>query len=105
MRWRTETVPHERQVLMHHLDAEFCRALRTAVAHGDAADRHLALVRRVDARDAPHERRLAGAIVANEAHNLAGPDRDLDPLERPQAAENLTESRDAEERRLARFVV
>ena len=59
---------------------------------GLALEEDLALVERVDADDALDERRLAGAVVADERHHLAGADLEVDPVERLHRAERLRDA-------------
>ena len=61
----------QREVLVHGLDAVLARR-RRAEAHRLAADADLAGVRRVQAAEDLDERALAGAVVADEADDLAG---------------------------------
>ncbi len=65
-------VPGQRQVLVDHLDAERAGVGRAAEADGLAFDEDLAGARRMEAGEALHERRLAGAVVAHDAEYLAG---------------------------------
>ena len=61
----------EREILVDDLDPELGRVLRAADRDLLAVEEHLALVHRVDAGDALDQRRLAGAVVADERHHLA----------------------------------
>jgi hypothetical protein len=45
----------------------------------------------VDAGDALDERRLAGAVVADESHDLPGADLEVDVRQRLHGAERLRE--------------
>ena len=58
----------------------------------------LALVERVDAGDALDQRRLAGAVVADQGHHLAAADLEVDPVERLDGAERLRDAPALEER-------
>ena len=58
-----------------------------------AVEEDLAAVRSVDAGDALDQRRLAGAVVADERHHLTGPHLELDVRKRLDRAEALRESR------------
>ena len=78
------------QLLPHQRHAQ---ADRVGGAGGRlAVDRHRAGVRQVHARRDLHERRLAGAVAAQEAHDLAGRDVEVDPPQRAHAAEGLFDS-------------
>ena len=82
---------------MHDLDAEFRGAFRPARAQGLAFHPDLSCIGRVVAGDATNDRRLPCAVVADQPENLAGPDLQINVLERVQAAEGLPKARDAEE--------
>ena len=79
----------ERKILVHDLDPEPRRVLRRV--YGDLAplEDHLAAVRPVCAGDALDERRLAGAVVADERHDLARPDVEIDLRQSLHRAERL----------------
>ena len=76
-------------MLIDHADAERLRVAR--IAHRDllAVDQHLALVGCVEAHDAFDERRLAGAVLAQQRMKRAGRNLDRHVLERPQRPEDL----------------
>src|SRR5262249_7451334 len=85
------------EILVDDLDPELCRLL-------GAVDRHLAplkegfpLVHRVNPRDALDQRRLAGAVVADESHDLAVTDLEVDVAERLNRAERLRDAAELEE--------
>ena len=61
----------EREILVDDLDPELRRVLRPADRDLLPVEPGLALVDRVDAGDALDQRRLAGAVVADERHDLA----------------------------------
>ena len=82
----------ERQLLEHAAYAERVRALHRVGGLGLAADRDRAAVGRGDAGEHVHQRRLAGAVVADEADALAGRDREVDAVERPDGAEMLLDA-------------
>ena len=90
-----EEVPrdaHQRdhaEILEHGGDAVFRRVARAPEAHRRAVDQDLALGRLVDAGEDLDQRRLAGAVVAEEAMDLAGIDLDVDVAERDHRAEML----------------
>ena len=56
-----------------------------------AGDEDLAGVGLVDAAQNLHQRRLAGAVLADQADDLAGPDLDRDVLQRVNAGEALVD--------------
>ena len=61
----------EHEVLVHHPDARLDRVVRRAEPHRLALDRDLALVRVVEPVEDVHQRRLAGAVLAEERVHLA----------------------------------
>ena len=61
----------EREILVDDLDPELRRVLRPVDVDRLAVEEDLAGVHRVDAGDALDQRRLAGAVVADERHHLA----------------------------------
>ncbi len=79
----------ERQILVDGLDAFLARVDRQGEMAASALKINLALVGLVDAGDALDERRLAGAVVAEQSHNLAGKDVPAHRIDRRQAAEAL----------------
>jgi hypothetical protein len=52
----------------------------------------------VDAGDRLHHRRLAGAVVADEADDLASVDGEVDPVQSLDRAESLAHSLQLEQR-------
>src|SRR5258708_38076790 len=52
-------------------------------------DRHVALILRMKARDDLHEGRLAGAVLADQAVDLAPAQHEIDVAQRCDAAERL----------------
>ena len=63
-----------------------------------ALDQKLAVARLVHARQGLDQRRLAGAVVAEQAHDLAGAHRHRDARQRDDRAEMLDEIADVDER-------
>ncbi len=59
--------------------------------------RIVAVVGGVDAGDRLHQRRLAGAVVADQADDLAGVDGEVDPVQSLDRAESLADSLELEE--------
>ena len=84
----------EREVLVHDLDAESGGVAGAVDRDRLAVEEVLARVDRVDAADALDERRLAGAVVADERGHLAGPvDVEVDVVEHLHRAEALVDAR------------
>src|SRR5581483_6952859 len=79
----------EREILVDDLDTEARRVLRAVHVHLPALEQHRAGIPRVDAGDALDERGLAGAVVADERHHLAGLDLEVDRVQRLHGAERL----------------
>jgi hypothetical protein len=63
-----------------------------------AVEEDLAGVDRVDPRDALDQRRLAGAVVTDERHDLAGADLEVDVIERLHRPEGLRDAAQLEGR-------
>ena len=61
----------EAEVLVHHADAFVQRVARRVEVHRLAVEEDLALVRPVEARQDVGERRLAGAVLAEQRVHLA----------------------------------
>jgi hypothetical protein len=91
----------EREILVDDLDAERGRVLRPVDGDRVALEEDLALVDRVDAGDALDQRRLAGAVVADERHHLAGGDVEVDLVERLDGAEALRDPPELQDRAVA----
>ena len=102
-----EEVPrdaHQRdhaEVLEHRRDAVFGRVARAPEADRGAVDQDLAVGRLVDAGEDLDQRRLAGAVVAEEAMDLAGIDLDVDVAERDDRAEMLGDAAELDGRNRA----
>ena len=79
----------ERAVLEHRLDAGLARARRVPAGDRLAADEDLAAGRLDHAGEDLDQRRLAGAIVADQADDLAAVDVQVDAAERIDAAVGL----------------
>ena len=69
----------ERDLLGDHRDPVVERVARRAEAHGLAVDEQLALVGAMHAGDHLAERRLAGAVLADQAVDVPALDRDATP--------------------------
>ena len=87
----------EREILVDDLDPELRRVLRAVDRDLLAVEEDLAGVVAVDAGDALDERRLAGAVVADERHDLARAHLEVDVGQRLHRAERLREVADLEE--------
>ena len=87
-------------LLEHHADS-FSVGVGGAFDAGLlAGDEDLPGVGLIDAAQNLHQRGFAGAVLADEAHDLSGPDLDRDVLERVDAGEALVDS-DHRDRRVA----
>ena len=82
----------EREVLVDGLDAERAGLERRGDRHRPALEEDLAGVGRLDARQALHERALAGAVVADERDDLARVDGEVRAAQRAHAAEPLDDA-------------
>ena len=92
----------ERQVLEDGRDAEVLGLGRAVDGRGLAVELHGALVGRVDARDGLDERRLAGAVVADQGDDLVRADVEVDAAEGLHGAEALGDPPQREHGRLRR---
>ncbi len=84
-------VVRQRQVLVHDLDAEPCGLAGTVDSHALAFEADFTLVERVDPGDPLDQRGLAGAVVADEPHDLTAADLEVDVvqgLHRPEGLRN-----------------
>ena len=79
----------EREILVDDLDPEPCCVLGAVDRDRLPVHQHLALVPTVDPGDALDQRRLAGAVVADERHHFAGTYFEVDCGERLHRAEAL----------------
>ncbi len=80
---------HQGEMLVDHADAERAGIARIADRDLLAAEQDLALVGRIEPHDAFDERRLAGAVLAEQRMKLAGLDLHRDVAERDQRPEDL----------------
>ena len=83
----------ELEVLVHHPDPRRDRIPGAAELHGLAAEEDLALVGLVQPEHRVHERALAGAVLAEEAQDLALAQRQVDVLVGDDPGEPLGEPR------------
>ena len=74
---RDAEVREQRRLLVDHRDARVARVVRGVEVDRRAVDEHLARVAADHAAEHLHERRLAGAVLAHERPDLAGPQRDV----------------------------
>ncbi len=85
-------VRHYRQLLMHHADAGVERIAGGAESHLLPVDAHAAAEIRVHAGDDLHQRLLAGAVLADEAMDFAGAEREVDLAKRFDTAEGFRDA-------------
>src|SRR4029077_10037755 len=88
----------ESEILIHDLDPEPAGVLRAVAVNLAPLEQDLAAVGRVCPGDALDQRRLAGAVVADERHHLAGADLEVDVAQRLDGAEGLGDAAKLEER-------
>src|SRR3954466_1668707 len=88
----------ERAGLVDGLDPERARLERRADRHLAALEEDLACVRRLHAGERLDERRLAGAVVAAERHDLGRVDGEARAAQRADAPEALDEAAGLEQR-------
>src|SRR3546814_15506524 len=69
---------HQHEVLMHHADAGGDGVARRADRHRPPVDEDLAAVGLVEAVEDAHQRRLAGAVLADDAVDGSGLPRPAD---------------------------
>ena len=88
---------HQREILVDGVDAERARVDDRFQLHGLAEDRDLAGVGPVEAREDLDERRLAGAVVADQAEHLALAQVQAHVAQRRDRAEALGDVLDAQD--------
>ena len=88
----------ERQVLERAADAERGDAVRRCLEKRAPLEGDPALAERVEARQAVEHRRLAGAVRADEADDVAAPHDERDAVERDDPAEAHRDVLDLEQR-------
>ena len=103
---------HQHEVLVHHADAGGERVLRALDAHRAAAHEDLARVGLVVAVEDAHQRRLAGAVLADDAVDRPGPHGERHVAVGVDRAEALVDAAELDHRtdpgrrgRLSRHVV
>ena len=77
-------------MLVHHADPVVDRVLRRAEGHGLPADDDLALVGLIEAVEDVHERRLPGAVLAEERVHLAAREIEADVVVGDDARETAS---------------
>src|SRR5262249_23800656 len=88
----------QRQVLIHHLDAEIARLARAVEAHRPPVEQKLSSARLIEAGEDLHQRRFAGAVVADDAEHLTAIELEIDPAQRRDGAEILEDAVSFEDR-------
>ena len=91
-------VVREGQVLVDRLDPERRRILRAGDVDLASLPEDLALVHRVDARDALGQHRLPGAVVAAEGSDLSVGDVEVDTVQGLDRAEMLADAAQPQQR-------
>ena len=92
-----EDVLHHRQVghqvefLVDDGDAQFLRLVRIGDVDGPALQEDLAFVQAVDAGEDLHQRRFAGAVLADEAEDFARADVQADVVQRADAGKGFAD--------------
>ena len=89
----------QHEVLVHHADPEVDRVAGRAHLDRLAVDQDLALVRPVEAVEDVHQRRLPGAVLAEQRVHLAAAQVEVDVVVRDHAGEALRDALQLEERR------
>src|ERR1700689_451468 len=87
----------KRQVLVDRLNAYAARVHWACETNRSVVEDDLPIFRRVDARDAFDERRLARAVVAEQTHHLAARDIETHVVDRDEAAEDFCQVADGEQ--------
>src|ERR1700732_2006411 len=87
-------------MLEHHTKALACDLVRGQAGDVFALEHDFARARAFDAHDRLHRGRLAGAVRADQAENLAGAQIETEVLDRGEAAEALGEAADFENGRI-----
>ena len=89
----------EIQLLVNHPDTEIAGRPRAADVHRLAIEADLAGILAVGAAENFHQRRLAGAVLAEQHVDVAGVERQVDVVERDDAGERLADAAHLEHRR------
>jgi hypothetical protein len=80
------------EVLVHDLDTQVVRLLRVGDVLRLPLEEVLAVIERVDARNALDQGALAGTVVTHQRGDLACVDRQVDTLEHAHGAETLVDT-------------
>jgi hypothetical protein len=91
-------VPGEREILIDHLDPHIAGIARTSKMDRLAVEDEGALARRIEAGENFHEGRFAGAIVADNAQDLATIDMKFHIAKRGDGAEIFVDALGLEQR-------
>jgi hypothetical protein len=89
---------NEHEVLVHHPDPELDRVLRRRDRHRLPVHQDLARVGRVEAVEDAHQRRLAGAVLAEQGMDLPAPQIEIDVVVGEHAGELLRYPAELEDR-------
>ena len=87
--FRNAALRHGLEFLVHHRDAHIQRLQRIGDIYLLALVENFALVHLVNAKHALHQRGLAGAVLAHQRVNRAGPELELSMVKRLYARELL----------------
>ena len=90
---------NEHEVLVHHADPALDRVLRRAERDALAVEDDLALVGLREPVEDVHQRRLAGAVLAEQRVHLAAAEVEVDVVVGDGAGEDLRDSPQLEDRR------
>ena len=94
----------QREVLVHDLDAVAAASRGPWIEIGGPFEQELSRVDRVDAADALDERRLAGAVVADQRHDFAGIHVEVDVVQDLDCAKALVDTPQREDGRISHHV-
>jgi hypothetical protein len=82
----------QHEMLVHHADAERQRVAAVGDGMGSAVDADFAAIGSIEAVEDGHQRRLAGAVLADDAVHRAAPDLEVDVLVGMHRAEALVDA-------------
>ena len=89
---RRRQVVHQEEFLVDDADARLLGGERGRQGDGFTPHQDLALVGLVEPRENLHQRRLAGAVLADERVHLPGAQGEVDALQRPDPREELADT-------------
>ena len=92
-------IRHKREFLEDHGNAELARIQRRFDLDFFAVMKQFAFIGNVSAAEHLHQRRFAGAVLAAQHMNFAGPDRKRYVVERADAGERLADAAQLKQRR------